>query len=158
MTLRSIDWRAGMITFCLWVLSPHDGSRPAGIRSFKFSPLPGRQLVQTTTTQMQTLQLEHKCGQRDQIIDESEDAIGITTKPRAISVECWLARLFENKSSGAALKVLFLSQGKMADYQWATGSTTTVEVVQRTAVRKEESPLQKRVYMCRYRRHYARGA
>lgn len=126
-----------MITCCLWVLSPHDGSRPAGICSFKFSPLPGRRLVQTTTTQMQTLQLEHKCGQWDQIIDESEDAIGIAAK--AISVECWLARLFENKSSGAALKVLCLSQGKMADYQWATGSTTKVELVQRTAARKSSS-------------------
>ena len=58
---------------------------------------------------MQTLQLEHKCGQWDRITAESEDAAGIAAKPRAISVECWLARLIENRSSGAAFKVLLES-------------------------------------------------
>lgn len=84
---------------------------------FGSSATPRRQLVQTAMTQMQTLQLEHKCGQWDRITAESEDAAGIAAKPRAISVECWLARLIENRSSGAAFKVLFLIQGKMADYQ-----------------------------------------
>ena len=112
-----------MVTRCLWVLPPHNGHRPTGMPFFGSSPTPRRQLVQTTVTQRQTLQLEHKCDQWDRITAESEDAVGIAAKPRAISVECWLARLFENRRSGAAYKVLFLIQGKMAEYQGATCST-----------------------------------
>ncbi|EPY89975.1 hypothetical protein CB1_000063003 [Camelus ferus] len=48
----------------------------------------GRQLVQTTMTQMRTSQREHKRGQRGRITAESEDAFGIAAKPRAIFVEC----------------------------------------------------------------------
>ena len=106
-----------MVTRCLWVLPPHSGSRPTVMPFSGSSPTPRRQLVQTTMTQMQTPQLEHKCGQQDRITAESEGAIGIAAKPTAISVECWLATLFENRSSGAAFKVLFLIQGEMADYQ-----------------------------------------
>lgn len=137
------------------MLSPHNGSRPVGVSSWhtflqtKFPPLPRRQLVQTTMTQMQTLQPEHKCGQWGRITAESEDAFGITAKPRAIFVECWLTRLFENKNSGTTLRVLFLIQGKMTNYQ---GPLVPHEKLSssRGLLQGRESPLQKQVSMCHH--------
>lgn len=45
------------------------------------------------------------------------DAISFAAKPMAVFVECWLTRLFENKNSGISLKVIFLIQEKMTNYQ-----------------------------------------
>lgn len=42
---------------------------------------------------MQASQPGPTCGQRGGITAESEDAFGLAAEPRAIFVECWLARL-----------------------------------------------------------------
>lgn len=45
------------------------------------------------------------------------DVFSFAAKPTAVFVECWLTRLFENKKSGTSLKVIFLIQEKMTNYQ-----------------------------------------
>lgn len=68
-------------------------------------------------TVKQTKQLECQRGQKNQITTRLKDAFGIRAKPRGIFGEYWLARQFENKCLGTALKVLFLNQEKMAVYK-----------------------------------------
>ena len=73
--------------------------------------------------------------------------LGIGAKPRAIFVECWLARLFENKISGTALKVFFsLIQGENGYLKGAAGCTWTIELTwgHITACREASVHAQKR--------------
>lgn len=53
----------------------------------------------------------------------SRRCLAIGAKPRAIFVKCWLARLFENTSSGTALKGVFPNSRENGYLKGATGCT-----------------------------------
>lgn len=119
MSVASEDGEGRHGDLLTWEPCPHSGSRPAGLSSrpvflqTTLSASPGRQLVQTAG---------HGRGRRTRgtgVATEAEaprvrGRLSIGAKPRAVSGECWSARLFENRSSVTALKSFFLNQGKVA--------------------------------------------
>lgn len=151
-----------MLTFCLWVLSPHHGSRPVGISMWhmflqtKLSALPGRQLVQTTNN------------------TEIDNATGVQMWPTGPNPSwvrgclwhhgwargnLWgmLVSQTENKQSGTAFRVLSLIQGKMADSQGLLIAHRKFSEYRGLQQERKESPLQKQVCLyCHYRRYPSR--